>query len=884
MTVNISALFSVSEAFSFLGGGIWTVLSMATVAISLIIMIYRLGHYKGDMIFTPFRCIFTGVFVSLFIWWLPIELATVLSNEASGFWDYFNAVMSALHGGMSLFLLEGGVDSEVQSLIAEAISFPVWQSVHYTFGVAMSVIAPLLTFGFILTFFRNLLTHLAYIFKSAIKPYVHVFSELNERSLALAKSIVEDSKYEMRDGKRRRVFWPMRRLAMIVFTDAFEKNEEENSDLFDKARELGAILFKKDIAAISFFKRRHYFYLISENENEELRHAEQIIERYSKYKKDDVKRLDAKVYLFSNGSRGRCFLDSYDKKTISSMALQVVRVNDIRALIYHDLDESGVALFENAKQIGDIRVIRAVIVGLGMYGLEMLKALLWYCQIPGYKVEIKAFDENPEAITRFKASCPEIVLGENATVRGDMSYSLDISCVKVGTQEFRDAIEECRKSTFIFVCLGDDGVNISTSINIRSWLKMRGYTPDIKTVVYNTGLKTRMMSSQSTKHGIEIIGDVEGFYSSNTVINSALSGTALDVHKRWYGENCNPNSLYMYEYGYYSSLANALHRGLRDKILKYRENAALAYAGLDDDTDVQTRDSVTNRYENRDSVFAPFNDTESTIHQVVSLANKNSTLKALAQRLTRYDHYLNAAMISEEMRSLVAKGYAGIFESALLRCKAGLDKTDEKYSHKVAACDAIISSLTDDCFSAVLEALFAGVKASVLVGAISQARKDARLGERGYDFFKLDEDEQRRLFDKVLPLAKRVFDERASFFTFGGDGNDEAAPSKPAYNTQALVAIDLRRLSDAADERKEKGNGAPIPEVVCGERCVESLSDVLRAFEVAHTFATVEHVRWNAYMRTEGFHYFAEKDLDHKMHNNIVPVDELCFSDYVKDL
>ncbi len=924
-----------SDLGALLSEGIWTVLSMFSVLIALIIMIHRINHYKGDMIFTPFRCIFAGAFVSLFIWWLPLELG--IATHLEGLSHGFNAVMGALHGSLAFFLLEGGVDQEVQEYIASAISSEVWRDVHFVFGRTMSVLAPLLTFGFILTFFRNLLNHISYRIKVFfLHPRVHVFSELNERSLALARSIDREHNYRKKpDGtKTRKIFFLFRR-DIIVFTDVFEKNEEEHSDLFDKAHELGAIVFKKDIASIRFFKKNHHFYLISEKESEELRHAESIIDRYSQYKypeggdyflysrrrvalltlklwansfkravlslvhaKEDgekkktpdvltdkiketheciqkiletrrtgkFKRMDAKVYIFSNGSRGKSFLDSYDNNTVKSMELKVVRVNDIRALIYDDLDKNGMALFENAKGIGETRVINAVIVGLGMYGLEMLKSLLWYCQLPGYKINIKAFDENADIVSRFNVMCPSINLEQDTVVEGDMQYSVGISCAKVGTKEFKEAILECKDTTFVFVCLGDDGVNISTSVDIRSWLEQEGKRPSIKTVVYNSGLKSRMTSNPDDKHNIEIIGDVDGFYSSETVINSALSVDALEVHKRWNGNNCNPNSLYMSEYGYYSSLANALHRRLRAAILTYGDRVSAEYESIDAVKDGKKRGIIERRYQNKDKIFARFGDMHSTIHKVISLANANCTLTALGDRLTRYDNYCSAAIYSDEAQELAKAGRVESLERVLkMRAEQLKGSGNDADAAEASVYESIVESLDKDPFEAILEALFCGASLDGFVSQMKSVRRELCLPDRQYDFFKLDEVEQKRIFDKVKGHIAAIFSERAKKIAVG---------EVPEGRTKALASIDLDLLGVSSCTR----------ELRCGEKVAASLSDVIYAYTVARTFATVEHVRWNAYMRTEGFVYNSNKDVNHKMHYNLVPVDGLCFSDYVKDL
>ena len=55
-----------------------------------------------------------------------------------------------------------------------------------------------------------------------------------------------------------------------------------------------------------------------------------------------------------------------------------------------------------------------------------------------------------------------------------------------------------------------------------------------------------------------------------------------------------------------------------------------------------------------------------------------------------------------------------------------------------------------------------------------------------------------------------------------------------------------------------------------------------RQFEERLAIGTVEHVRWNAYMRTEGYCKGPRNDLA-KRHPNLVPVDELTPEDLAKD-
>ena len=107
----------------------------------------------------------------------------------------------------------------------------------------------------------------------------HVFSELNEKTLALATNIRNDKKPLLG-------FIPRVR---IVFTDIIDKREEPSLDLIEGAERIGAILFRKDLESVRF---RHFwsiksltFYLISEDEPEKIRHTQNIIEKYDRYKK-----------------------------------------------------------------------------------------------------------------------------------------------------------------------------------------------------------------------------------------------------------------------------------------------------------------------------------------------------------------------------------------------------------------------------------------------------------------------------------------------------------------------------------------------------------------------------------------------------------------------
>jgi hypothetical protein len=87
---------------------------------------------------------------------------------------------------------------------------------------------------------------------------VYIFSELNEKSLTLARDLYENE--------------PQKRF--FVFTDVFDNGEEQSFELIEGAKEIGAICFKRDIVVVDFSfhskKRSMNFFLIGEDQSENI--------------------------------------------------------------------------------------------------------------------------------------------------------------------------------------------------------------------------------------------------------------------------------------------------------------------------------------------------------------------------------------------------------------------------------------------------------------------------------------------------------------------------------------------------------------------------------------------------------------------------------------
>ena len=258
--------------------------------------------------------------------------------------------------------------------------------------------------------------------------------------------------------------------------------------------------------------------------------VDRLIRLYENYEKSEL-------YIFSDSIEIKYFLNKClaDKKNPLTgkpeLRMGIVRIDDVKALIYYNLDIQGMQLFENAVILPDgTREISAVVVGFGKYGQEIAKALLWYCQLPGYRVRITVLDGRDTAESEFLVQCPEIKVNEDIDTQGDMRYTVRVRKASFGTSEFYSEIEGIEAISHVFVCLGSDSHNLAAATGIKTRLAQQGKFPPIDTVIYDTYLKECLISDGGA---VRSFGDLHEFYSENAVIGESLIDEALQVHKRW---------------------------------------------------------------------------------------------------------------------------------------------------------------------------------------------------------------------------------------------------------------------------------------------------------------------------------------------------------------
>ncbi len=489
--------------------------------------------YRKERIFNSLNVLVCGVFLSAFVIYLPSCNEIVGGDTFSG----AKTVLLSIFNALQLFILEGNFD-----LVKESTEhLDLWLKAAYTMYVSvLIVLAPVLSFGVVLSFFRNVFAYIEY--WKHFWAEIFVFSELNEKSLALATNLKENNK------KR-----------VIIFTDVYEKNEESVHELIETARELGVIMFKKDITDIGFgfhCKRKAIqFFAIGENQVENMKQSLQLIEKYKE--RDNIS-----LYVFATKKENELLLSTVDKGKI-----KVRRINEVRSLVSRHLYEEGIKIFESAIALNDKeKQISAVVLGMGERGIEMAKALPWFCQMDGYRAYIHLFDKEKDVKSRFCVQCPEL-MDENHNkkfdTKGEARYSIDVyDDIDVDTMEFREILKKIPRVTYVFVALGDDEINIRVAVELRSWFEREGMHPQIDALIRDSEKKkalTGITNHSKQAYNINFVGDIKASYSEKVILDSDVEEVALKRHMKWGKEE----DFWKYEYNYRSSVASAIHHKMK---------------------------------------------------------------------------------------------------------------------------------------------------------------------------------------------------------------------------------------------------------------------------------------------------------------------------------
>ncbi|MBR5881823.1 MAG: hypothetical protein IKZ16_09040, partial [Clostridia bacterium] len=182
----------------------WLLSACCLAAFSVVTVVLMLKRYRGNKLLTPLNSMVVGVALSALSLFFPLHrycIEQAAGNEALSekFASIGSALLMSFQHTLRLFALEGDYYefflAAIEKIYAEIANpkyvGPDFPGVMYIIlGSVLYVLAPMLTFAAVLLFFKNIWSYLRFFTSPGNK---HVFSELNSKSLALAKSIVADN-------------------------------------------------------------------------------------------------------------------------------------------------------------------------------------------------------------------------------------------------------------------------------------------------------------------------------------------------------------------------------------------------------------------------------------------------------------------------------------------------------------------------------------------------------------------------------------------------------------------------------------------------------------------------------------------------------------------
>ena len=537
---------------------IFLLLSIICLVIFGVFSVKIYFSYKRTQIITPSRFLAVGVFISSWLLLFPYYYIE-LFKELDPFPRFWDSVWVTVHHVIRFFVV--AVDfKEIQTAGA------LFGSDLYEYlGIFLIILAPILTFSVILSFWQNFEAYRRLI----MHPYapISVFSELNGKSLALAADMKCQNKK-----------------MLLIFTDVFAPDNEDAFDLLEGAKELGAICFKKDMLSLNLKchskKSIIYFFAIADKqsargvyrdvfsnstpEEENLRQARSIMT--DKYYSS---RPNTYLFVFCSSTLGEIIFDN-----LPASAVIARRVDRYSSFIYRTLYSDGKKmLFDTALDNGiNEKEINAVIIGAGGYGSEMLKALTWFCQMDGYRLNIDVFDGSCDASERFAFKCPGLMGKNNGNFDsyGIPRYKIAFhNGVDVTTCRFVDELSSIKWPTYILVALGSDELNVSTAVEVRRIFRRLKcpYDPYIDAVVYNR--ENRLVIEEATKktvpYNINCIGDLRETFSMKTIVKLDFEQEVLRVGSQWRKSDELSASLYSTD-EINATISRFIHRIIRKQL------------------------------------------------------------------------------------------------------------------------------------------------------------------------------------------------------------------------------------------------------------------------------------------------------------------------------
>lgn len=561
-----------------------------------------------------------SAFLMLSIWMLRFAVgyfSIVVSESGTQQLTPSEEIVDSLFRALRTFSMEEeyseyiiGIKALISEIVPDGLrSFSIIQNVTVVYASLLNLIAPVIGGAIILEILASVFPkmRLRWSYFNFRRPKYY-FSELNEASLSLAKSIYYEENAER---------------PVLIFTDTYVDDEEEKEyELLLEAKKYGAICVRDDMVHVTKTKYgKRAYYLMDENEFGNLQTLMGLIED------NNVKFIkDSYIYLFVQSDayvqvEKQVYKELEEKKKLLSSGEKptIVPVRGYRNLVHNLLVE--VPLYEPLVHKKDNTKLSITILGNGIIGTEAFLSTYWFGQmlvsrdengrktISECEMTINVVSKDSEEVFWSKIDYVNSELKETVRILGDckdcnnrglLAYNNDGHAnnpycsvkyikadVKVGGfwDGNSDETQKLLDSDYFIVALGNDADNISVADKIRRLIGKKHLEETredstgnvvIAYAVFNSELANTLNNQKHYQCRVKgendiymyAFGSLEQVYSCDNVYMSKSkllaegTGAAYDkaqMRQRHIDDNKKRKDNENRNYSYWADLARAMH-------------------------------------------------------------------------------------------------------------------------------------------------------------------------------------------------------------------------------------------------------------------------------------------------------------------------------------
>ena len=305
-------------------------------------------NLRSKVIFSPLHFLTAGAFLSAFALFYPVYKATAD--------DILMGAVDAVISTVKMFGFDFRSAALKDLVFGEDVAVKPFSKIYISF---ISFFVPMLTVTAALNIFKDTAVQIKYALSFGRK--VHVFSELNEKSISLARDICQND-----------------RMARIVFTGVNRVGSDEaRQGLLGEAKRMNALVTRKPVQGFHcLMHRRPSIYLIDCDETTNIKTGMEL------YKKHNNRACD--IYVFSTLESAETFIDAIDKK--DRIKARIHLFNYAQIIAYDILAKHP--MFEAADRC-NTKTMSVLVIGADTVGMECAKAAMWCGVMDSYEFKLR---------------------------------------------------------------------------------------------------------------------------------------------------------------------------------------------------------------------------------------------------------------------------------------------------------------------------------------------------------------------------------------------------------------------------------------------------------------------------------------------------------------